>query len=243
MDSFQVTSPTIQFTGTTTINGQTPETQDHKNATSGYAGLDSNGDLVGTIILRQDTASNLSSVVLATGQEGYATDTGKLVVGDNATTFPNLAGWGGHNNTFTVYGNSFVGVGTSNSATGSGSVVLAGSNNSATGSQSVVVAGGANQATGLGAVVLNGGSNESHGQYTVTGGYHAIAAGAFSFAWNTNPSNSISHPQRNHGHGGRCGRHEQVRSRQHRALLQPYRGNGRHHKYAAADDRFDFLFN
>jgi trimeric autotransporter adhesin len=92
-------SPT--FTGltisgaTATVGGNQIETQNNKDVANGYAGLDSNGDVVGTIVLRQDTAAGLASVILAQGQPGYATDTGKFAIGDGSTTFGNLTGISG----------------------------------------------------------------------------------------------------------------------------------------------------
>jgi hypothetical protein len=188
MDSFQVTSPTIQFTGTTTINGQTPETQDHKNANNGYAGLDSNGDLVGTIILRQDTASNLSSVVLATGQEGYATDTAKLVVGDNATTFANLAGWSGKGGIFTPFGNGFTFPNT-NTATGANAIAIGGGGtNNASGQYSSIIGGGGSLSQGAYSAALNAYLGNAYGAGSNVMGSHANAHGVLAFAFSTPPS-------------------------------------------------------
>jgi hypothetical protein len=62
------------------------------NAANGVAGLDGNGDVVGQIVVRKDTAANLASVVLVAGQPALATDTLKEVIGDGANTFANLAG-------------------------------------------------------------------------------------------------------------------------------------------------------
>jgi|MDTB01.1.fsa_nt_gb hypothetical protein len=46
-----------------------------------------------TIQLRRGTASDLSSVVLASGEPGFATDSNAFKVGDGSTTFSNLAGY------------------------------------------------------------------------------------------------------------------------------------------------------
>jgi hypothetical protein len=67
------------------------EQQVNKNAANGYAGLDSSGNLVGPIVIYEDTAANLATLVPLAGQQMFATDSQKLVVGDGATTFANLS--------------------------------------------------------------------------------------------------------------------------------------------------------
>lgn len=42
------------------------------------------------IQVRRDTYDNLKSVVLNTGEPGYATDTGHFVMGDGTSTFETL---------------------------------------------------------------------------------------------------------------------------------------------------------
>ena len=83
---------TANFAGVLSSGGNTVETQNNKNVANGYAGLDASGNLIGTILIRNDTAANLASVVLGLGQLGYATDTFKYVVGDGVTTFANIPG-------------------------------------------------------------------------------------------------------------------------------------------------------
>ena len=62
------------------------------NTANNPAVLNSSGQLVGTILLRQDTAANLATTVPDPGQQAWATDTFKLVTGDGVNTFNNLAG-------------------------------------------------------------------------------------------------------------------------------------------------------
>lgn len=51
----------------------------------GVAGLDANGDVVATPIHRADTATNLSAIILKSGEIALATDTKDLLLGDGVT--------------------------------------------------------------------------------------------------------------------------------------------------------------
>lgn len=66
------------------------QSREEKDQPDGYPGLDASGNLVTTIIHRQGTAAELAAVVLAAGEWGYATDTGKIAMGDGATAFASL---------------------------------------------------------------------------------------------------------------------------------------------------------
>jgi hypothetical protein len=55
------------------------------DAADGYPRLDDDGHLVGTFIVRTDTAANLASVVLASGELALRSDTGIVVRGDGST--------------------------------------------------------------------------------------------------------------------------------------------------------------
>jgi hypothetical protein len=96
------------ITNVTTINGGTIEIQGNKNQPNGYPGLDSSGDLVGRIIVRYDTYSNLSSILLSAGELAIASDTGILYRGDGVT-MPGKAIGGGQLTTITstAYGSTF----------------------------------------------------------------------------------------------------------------------------------------
>ena len=56
-----------------------------KDQPNGYPGLDSNGDLVGVLIPRHDTLTNLSGIVLEAGEFASTTDTHQILVGDGST--------------------------------------------------------------------------------------------------------------------------------------------------------------
>ena len=56
-----------------------------KDAANGIPVLDSNGHLVGPIVLRKDTAANLDAVVLSAGELAQATDTKAIRAGDGAS--------------------------------------------------------------------------------------------------------------------------------------------------------------
>ncbi len=60
------------------------------NVANGVAGLDSNGNLNATVIPLQDTFSNLSSVVPASGEPVYATDTNLYYIGNGTSSVANL---------------------------------------------------------------------------------------------------------------------------------------------------------
>ena len=57
----------------------------NKNQPYGYAGLDANGDLVGTLIPRSGTAAEIGQIVLLAGEVAYCTDTGQIRIGDGTT--------------------------------------------------------------------------------------------------------------------------------------------------------------
>jgi hypothetical protein len=71
------------------------------NVPNGIAGLDSNGNLNATIIPRQNTYANLSSVVLLSGQEAYTTDTRKVYFGNGTSSVSNLFPYPVSGSTFT----------------------------------------------------------------------------------------------------------------------------------------------
>lgn len=52
---------------------------------NGIAGLDSNGDIVGTPVHRVDTAANLAAIVLKAGEVAIASDTRDILRGDGTT--------------------------------------------------------------------------------------------------------------------------------------------------------------
>jgi hypothetical protein len=54
-------------------------------AANGVAGLDSNGDLVGRIILTPRTSTSLASIVLLSGEMAFNSDTGQVLRGDGVT--------------------------------------------------------------------------------------------------------------------------------------------------------------
>ena len=56
-----------------------------RNEANGFAGLDASGDLVGTIIPRQDTAANIDAITLAEGELATTSDTNEIRVGDGVT--------------------------------------------------------------------------------------------------------------------------------------------------------------
>ncbi|MCK9458168.1 MAG: hypothetical protein M0R80_00630 [Proteobacteria bacterium] len=56
-----------------------------KNAANGYAGLDSNGDVVGVFIPRLGTVAEINAIVLESGEFAYCTDTKELRIGDGTT--------------------------------------------------------------------------------------------------------------------------------------------------------------
>jgi hypothetical protein len=63
---------------------------------NGYRITNEDGELVGKIIVRTGTNSELTGQLLDAGEPGYATDTGKFAVGDGTTLWENLidfAGW------------------------------------------------------------------------------------------------------------------------------------------------------
>lgn len=57
--------------------------------------LNDEGQIVGTIIVRNGTAAALASVVPEAGEWVYATDTGKATIGDGLTSFATLRAVGG----------------------------------------------------------------------------------------------------------------------------------------------------
>jgi hypothetical protein len=74
----------------------------NKNQPNGYAGVDSDGDLVGIVIFRNDTYTNLATFVPAAGQPVYATDTKQVSVGDGTTAFASLTNIGSPPNSLTI---------------------------------------------------------------------------------------------------------------------------------------------
>ena len=68
------------------------ETQANKNIANGYPGLDSSGNLVGTISIFTGTSAALATYVAHAGQPVFSTDTKKLIIGNGSTNFSTLAG-------------------------------------------------------------------------------------------------------------------------------------------------------
>ncbi len=62
-----------------------------KDQPNGYAGLNADAELVGRIILRQDTAVGLAAVVPDLGETVYETDTKLFKIGDGVTACASLA--------------------------------------------------------------------------------------------------------------------------------------------------------
>ena len=77
------------------IGGSDALTESLYDQAFGVPQLDAEGFLSGIFIVRQETAANLASVVLQQGELAYATDTGKVSIGDGTTTFENLVNIGG----------------------------------------------------------------------------------------------------------------------------------------------------
>ena len=61
-----------------------------ENAANGIPVLDGSGDLVGPIILHQDTAAAINAIQLPAGQMAYTTDTKTLRIGDGTTMGGNV---------------------------------------------------------------------------------------------------------------------------------------------------------
>jgi len=160
------------------------ETTNHRNVANGYAGLDSNGDFIGTIVFRNDIASNLSAVVLLAAEAGYATDTYKFTVGDGSTVFASLAGISFQGNAVGILGNGIVYSGTTgaSSASASGAACGAfGGLNTVTGPDSFafgtfnnIDSGSANFAAGT--------SNVAYGECCIALGNTSIAVGLNTYA-------------------------------------------------------------
>jgi Major tropism determinant N-terminal domain len=61
------------------------------NMADGYAAFDGSGNLDAKVIILNDTAADLASVVLDAGRMAWTTDTNELYVGDGSTTVSSLA--------------------------------------------------------------------------------------------------------------------------------------------------------
>ena len=99
-----------------------------KNVANGVAGLDADGAIAGTIKVRSGTNDQLSSFVLAAGEQAFATDTNTLKIGDGTKTFSALTGisggaGGGFSSAQTVVVRAAGAVGTISPAAGSITVV------------------------------------------------------------------------------------------------------------------------
>lgn len=66
------------------------ESTANKNVANGYAGLDPSGNLVGIVVSRTGTAASLATYIPLAGEQVYATDSKKYVIGDGTTTFTSL---------------------------------------------------------------------------------------------------------------------------------------------------------
>lgn len=77
----------MKILSSTTVLGSTVETQVNKGAVSGYAALDSNGDLSGyTVIIRQETSATIPTIVPLSGEMVQASDApGLFNIGDGVT--------------------------------------------------------------------------------------------------------------------------------------------------------------
>lgn len=59
--------------------------ESQRNAANGFAGLNGDGDLVGTILHRTGTDADLSEIVLQDGETAFCSDTGDWLIGDGTT--------------------------------------------------------------------------------------------------------------------------------------------------------------
>ncbi len=147
--------------------------------------------------IRNGTSSALSGVTLPVAEQAYATDTGKLAIGDGATTFANLAGFGGLGNVLTIFGTS-IQLGTGGNTRGTNSLdlqnsrttasevasgeysFLRGTNSTASGNFSTAN-GSVTFATG-GYSTASGPENRAAGDYSTAIGYSTYASGKYSTA-------------------------------------------------------------
>lgn len=57
----------------------------NRNEANGYVGIDGSGDVLGTFAQRRDTAANIASIVLKSGELAFTTDTKETFIGDGVT--------------------------------------------------------------------------------------------------------------------------------------------------------------
>ena len=135
------------------------------NVANGYAALDSSGNITANVILRNDTASNLSSIVLATGQAGWTTDTKLLKIGDGSTAFSSLPAINPAAVLLTPGGgiNQTIKPSATNTAT---SLTLEGNG---TGGATLNLRGNAPSGTGSGVIRVNGYHGSQQQQHTIDG--------------------------------------------------------------------------
>lgn len=90
------TTPTFRAIGSGDVS-TFAELLANKNQPNGYAGLDANGQLVGTFIGRYDTQANINAIIPSTGELVTTSDTKELRVGDSTTSGGISLGWNGSN--------------------------------------------------------------------------------------------------------------------------------------------------
>jgi hypothetical protein len=80
----------VTIANTLAVGGFAVLTANQVNAANGVAGLDASGNLVGPILLYNNTAAQLNTLVPQNGQAMYSTDTHQLGIGDGTTTWAGL---------------------------------------------------------------------------------------------------------------------------------------------------------
>ncbi len=135
----------------------------NKNQPNGYPGLDANGNLTGTIILRNGTGAEIDPIVLLAGEAVYCTDTREIRIGDGQTPGGQSIGVGetkadsGSFHTDTFYGHPLRAYTSSDRVT----AVIAGGDYTAEFADSplVLFSGGSQLATGLDNAIYDAQSN------------------------------------------------------------------------------------
>lgn len=173
----------------------------NKNTPNGYAGLDGSGNFAGPILFYGDLATNLASLVPATGQLYFAKDTsgtnqiGKFVIGNtNASNIPfsSLAGFGGTTGNFIIYpaANGSIQLygtgGTTGNARGINACDFQSSRTSAaqvaSGSNSAIIASKSSTASGANSFVAASSSSSATNTGAVALGVSCVAGGQYSMA-------------------------------------------------------------